>query len=180
MSAPLRKENQESLPADNMDLAAQGEATDAVEDKTQARPRLVPSSAADSLQPGVGRSSTVDLTSPTRAEANRAEAEETGRAAKVEINARAAEPTHLFPGNEAQNLKQQWDQIQTRFVDQPRDAVHDADALVSSAIERLSQVFADERSRLEQQWSRGENISTEDLRVAFQRYRSFFQRMLSV
>jgi hypothetical protein len=65
-------------------------------------------------------------------------------------------------------------------VDQPRDAVHDADALVSSSIERLSQIFADERSRLEQQWTRGENISTEELRVALQRYRSFFRRMLSV
>jgi hypothetical protein len=86
----------------------------------------------------------------------------------------------LLVEKDRQELQSRWDQIQTGFVDQPRNAVHDADELVSSAIERLSQVFATERSRLEQQWDRGDSVSTEDLRVTLQRYRSFFQRVLSV
>jgi len=173
MSAPLRKENQESLPPDNVDLTA-GEVSEVTEHKSQPRPRLVESSPSESAEPvakstpGAGPAAGTDLTT------NRADATETASTSDI------GEPAHLFPENEAQNLQQKWDQIQTRFVDQPRDAVHDADALVSTAIERLSKIFADERSRLEQQWSRGEDISTEDLRVALQRYRSFFRRMLSV
>ena len=58
--------------------------------------------------------------------------------------------------------------------------MEEADGLVASAIKRLAEVFADERGKLERQWDRGDNISTEDLRVALQRYRSFFTRLLSV
>jgi hypothetical protein len=90
------------------------------------------------------------------------------------------ETASLFPPSELNQLQERWDQIQTAFVDQPRDAVHDADRLVSSAIQKLAEVFAAERSKLEQGWGRDESASTEDLRVAFQRYRSFFQRILSV
>ena len=46
-------------------------------------------------------------------------------------------------------------------------------------MKRLAQGFAAERERLEQQWGRGEDVSTEDLRIALQRYRGFFQRLLS-
>jgi len=69
---------------------------------------------------------------------------------------------------------------QTAFVDEPRSAVEQADGLVAAAMKRLAEVFAEERSRLEQQWDRGDNVSTEDLRIALQRYRSFFQRLLSI
>jgi hypothetical protein len=86
----------------------------------------------------------------------------------------------LLVEKDRQELQRRWDQIQTAFVDQPQNAVHEADALVSSAIDRLSKGFADARSKLEQQWDKGDNVSTEDLRVALQRYRSFFQRMLSI
>jgi len=78
------------------------------------------------------------------------------------------------------NLHTRWKEIQTNFVDEPRKAVEQADGLVASAMKRLAEVFADERSKLEKQWDRGDNVSTEDLRVAFQRYRSFFDRLLSV
>ena len=88
--------------------------------------------------------------------------------------------TPLFPTNELENLRTRWKEIQTAFVDEPRKAVEDADELVASAMKRLAEVFADERSGLEKQWDRGDNVSTEDLRVAFQRYRSFFDRLLSV
>ena len=88
--------------------------------------------------------------------------------------------TPLFPTNELENLRTRWKEIQTAFVDEPRKAVEQADGLVASAMKRLAEVFADERSGLEKQWDRGDNVSTEDLRVAFQRYRSFFDRLLSV
>jgi hypothetical protein len=76
-------------------------------------------------------------------------------------------------------FQSRWEEIQVRFVDEPRGAVEDADALVANVMQRLAEGFAQERERLEAQWGRGEDISTEDLRVALQRYRSFFQRLLS-
>ena len=81
---------------------------------------------------------------------------------------------------EAQALHSRWDEIQTGFVDNPRQAVEQADHLVAETVKRLAQMFADERNKLEQQWSRGDHVSTEDLRVALQRYRSFFDRLLSI
>ena len=86
----------------------------------------------------------------------------------------------LLPEKEAEDLRSRWDSIQTGFVDEPRKAVEEADHLVAAAMKRLADVFSAERSRLEAQWSRGDNVSTEDLRVALQRYRSFFARLLSV
>ena len=89
-------------------------------------------------------------------------------------------PTPLFPENEATNFRNRWTEIQAAFVDEPRRAVEQADTLVAEVIKRLASSFADERSKLEGQWGRGDNVSTEDLRVALQRYRAFFDRLLSV
>ena len=89
-------------------------------------------------------------------------------------------PTPLFPENEATNFRNRWTEIQAAFVDEPRRAVEQTDALVADVIKRLASSFADERSKLEGQWGRGDNVSTEDLRVALQRYRAFFDRLLSV
>jgi hypothetical protein len=86
----------------------------------------------------------------------------------------------MFAADEASGLRTQWEAIQTGFVDEPRKAVEEADALVAQVIKRLSEVFADERTNLEHQWDRGDQISTEDLRVALRRYRSFFDRLLSL
>jgi len=88
--------------------------------------------------------------------------------------------TPLFAAPESQDFRTKWEKVQTAFVDEPRKAVQDADALVASAIKRLAEVFADERAKLEHSWDRGDNVSTEDLRVALRRYRSFFDRLLSV
>jgi hypothetical protein len=88
--------------------------------------------------------------------------------------------TPLFPSEELNTLRTRWKEIQTAFVDEPRKAVEQADGLVASAMKRLAEVFAQERAGLEQQWDRGDNVSTEDLRVALQRYRAFFDRLLSV
>jgi hypothetical protein len=96
-------------------------------------------------------------------------------------NARnASDTTPLFPNNELEELRNRWSTVQTAFVDEPRRAVEQADGLVASAMKRLAEVFAEERSKLEQQWDRGDNVSTEDLRIALQRYRSFFHRLLAI
>ena len=86
----------------------------------------------------------------------------------------------LFVPSEAQELRIKWEKIQTGFVDEPRKAVEDADALVAEATKRLAEIFAQERAQLEREWDRGDDVSTEDLRVALRRYRSFFDRLLSV
>jgi hypothetical protein len=99
------------------------------------------------------------------------------RAAKVPATGDA---TPLFPEEQLHDLQSRWNNIQTGFVDEPRTAVQDADALVASTMQQLAEAFSRERAQLEQQWSRGDSASTEDLRVAFQRYRSFFRRMLSL
>jgi hypothetical protein len=91
-----------------------------------------------------------------------------------------ADASPLFPAGEATSFRARWSEAQTSFVDEPRHAVEQADGLVAEMMQRLAKVFADERSTLEEQWSRGDDISTEDLRVALQRYRSFFDRLLSV
>jgi hypothetical protein len=91
---------------------------------------------------------------------------------------RDAEP--LFPTGEAQDLRGRWDTIQAGFVDEPRRAVQEADSLVAAAMKRLAETFADERQALEAQWDRGDDVSTEDLRLALRRYRSFFGRLLSM
>jgi hypothetical protein len=86
----------------------------------------------------------------------------------------------LFPGDEAAEMHSRWDAVQVGFVDEPRHAVEQADALVAGAMKRLAEIFAEERARLEGQWDRGDSVSTEDLRLALRRYRSFFGRVLSV
>jgi hypothetical protein len=96
---------------------------------------------------------------------------------------RAAIPskfTPLFPSDDLQELRGRWKEVQTAFVDEPRSAVEQADQLVASAMKRLAEVFAHERSKLEKQWDGGSDVSTEDLRLALQRYREFFQRLLAV
>jgi hypothetical protein len=86
----------------------------------------------------------------------------------------------LFPAGEVDGFRTRWVEVQTGFVDEPRSAVEQADGLVAEMMKRLAQVFADERGKLEEQWSRGDDISTEDLRQALRRYRSFMDRLLSV
>ena len=88
--------------------------------------------------------------------------------------------TALFPENESRDFHKRWTDIQTAFVDEPRQAVERADELVAEVIKRLADSFARERSQLEGQWGRGDNVSTEDLRVALQRYRAFFDRLLNI
>jgi hypothetical protein len=85
----------------------------------------------------------------------------------------------LFAGEDADRFRDQWQEIQGRFVDDPRSAVEEGDSLVATLMQRLAETFADERANLEKQWDGEGDVSTEDLRVALQRYRSFFDRLLS-
>ena len=86
----------------------------------------------------------------------------------------------LFGRDRSTELHRRWSEIQARFVDDPREAVKAADTLVDEVIRDLTALFADERAGLESHWDRNEKISTEDLRVALRRYRSFFERLLVV
>jgi hypothetical protein len=91
-----------------------------------------------------------------------------------------SEPMPLFAESEMGDFRSQWSKVQTGFVDEPRRTVEDADKLVAAVMQRLARGFANERSSLEKQWDSGDNVSTEDLRVALQRYRSFFDRLLNL
>ena len=110
--------------------------------------------------------------SPRTPDENR---EQEGRSA-----AAGEQQTPLFPQHDADDLRHRWDAVQASFVDEPRRAVEDADSLVAGAMKRLAETFAAERATLESQWDRGDDVSTEDLRIALQRYRSFFARLLSM
>jgi hypothetical protein len=146
------------------------------------RPEPAPVSQRDPARPAAAARPQVSTIAPKPAPA----ADNTARGLAMEpaapraaAAAGAGRSTPLFSPQEAQEMHSSWDSIQTGFVDDPRRAVEQADHLVAQTIKRLAEMFANERNQLEQQWSRGDNVSTEDLRVALQRYRSFFDRLLS-
>jgi hypothetical protein len=89
----------------------------------------------------------------------------------------AREP--LLGDSSASGYRERWEQIQARFVDDPRSSVEQADALVNEVIHDLETSFGSERGTLEGQWQRGEDVQTEDLRMVLRRYRSFFDRLLA-
>ena len=86
----------------------------------------------------------------------------------------------LFDQGDTDGYRTRWSAIQTGFVDEPRKAVEEADALVAEVVKRLAEIFSNERGRLESVWERNDQVSTEDLRQAMRRYRSFFERLLTV
>ncbi|HTJ26787.1 MAG TPA: hypothetical protein VMA36_11560 [Candidatus Limnocylindria bacterium] len=85
----------------------------------------------------------------------------------------------LLPRDVLADFRTRWESVQTGFVDEPRAAVQNAHDLVDQLVDRLAQSFRRERDGLEGTWSAGADVSTEDLRIALQRYRSFFDRLLS-
>jgi predicted lipid-binding transport protein (Tim44 family) len=112
-----------------------------------------------------------------------ANTDERAEANVVSINDRQRHVSESRPSliqkGDIENFRQRWNAIQTSFVDEPRRAVKDADQLVSTAIQQLSETFRNQRGQLEKLWSSGEQVSTEDLRVCLQQYRMFFDRLLS-
>ena len=101
-------------------------------------------------------------------------------AAPLGAKAPVAHEGPLFVENELQQFQSRWDRVQASFVDEPRQAVHEADGLVEQMMERITNQFAKERKQLEERWDNGTNASTEELRQAFQRYRAFFGRLLAI
>jgi hypothetical protein len=92
-----------------------------------------------------------------------------------------AEPlAALFQGPMADEFRHRWDAIQIGFVDDPRAAVRNADELVAQVMRSLAETFSNQRSRIEAAMGEGEKADTEAMRIALQRYRSFFQRLLSL
>jgi len=151
MTSPLRKENEQELTTADI---AQGSRPESNEEIEQGRAKTVQSQR----QP-------VEITSGQRTQTT---------------SSQSLEAPPLFPDRELPDLRGKWDTIQAGFVDQPRKAVEEADGLVASTMKRLAEVFAEERQKLEGQWDRGDDVSTEDLRLALQRYRSFFHRLLTI
>jgi len=128
-----------------------------------------------------------DLEDPDKrtAESTPPERKEDRQAPRSSVTSAASRQTGeeraaLFHDEEAHGFRSRWDAIQTGFVDEPRAAVEQADALVAQVVSRVVQVFGEQRTTLESQWDRDRDISTEDLRLALTRYRAFFDRLLSV
>ena len=140
--------------------------------------------------PPAGDLSTADLAAAAERSANASTTDlkrniadrevERARAGDGPADANAQRDTPLLAADVVSQLRNQWTDIQAGFVDEPRRAVERADGLVADAIKRLAETFSKERAQLEGQWDRGGDVSTEDLRQALQRYRSFFSRLLSV
>ena len=124
--------------------------------------------------------STADLAS-VRTDDDRATTGDVTRDASATGGAAAGGDTTrpLLDGQELDGYRTRWQAVQVRFVDEPRDTVKEADSLVAEVMQRLAQTFSEERANLESQWERGSDVSTEELRVAMQRYRSFFDRLLA-
>jgi hypothetical protein len=121
------------------------------------------------------RDTDMPLSSPAEAAANQPPVDRT--------RVRAQDPAPhapLFAERDLSGLRDRWSDVQAGFVDEPRRAVEQADSLVAEVMKRLAESFAAERATLEKQWDHGDNVTTEDLRLALQRYRSFFDRLLTV
>jgi hypothetical protein len=100
------------------------------------------------------------------------------RTASVAESGGATGDESLLGESDAAEYRGRWEAVQIGFVDEPRASVEKADVLVASVMQQLARRFAEERERLEQQWRSGEDVGTEELRMALQRYRSFFERLL--
>ncbi len=90
------------------------------------------------------------------------------------------ETTQLLTGEEIDKLRSRWDTIQIEFVDEPRPTVQQADELVAEVNKRIAQMLSERQASLQEQWVHDEDVSTEDLRIALQRYRLFFNRLLEL
>jgi hypothetical protein len=133
------------------------------------------------MQPTETPLETVDATADFEAPAEPVETPvETAQAPVEPAPAAASGEQVLFADGELSGLRSRWTDVQSAFVDDPRDCVQKADGLVADVVEKLSAGFSEARSRLEEQWDRGEEVSTEDLRIALKRYREFFERLLAV
>jgi len=135
--------------------------------------------STDDLASGGERTDVAEADRETTERDRRDEVADDIRAEEADTGATATTSEPLFAGEQSEEFRARWETVQTGFVDEPRRAVEQADALVADLMQRLAGMFSEERKNLEGQWDRGDDVSTEDLRVALQRYRSFFDRLLS-
>jgi hypothetical protein len=158
--------------------------------------RQQPLPSSEPLSPSRATSAAIPRTASTQAGAEAATdpvpavakqaAPETGArrpssASAPPAEAAAVQPTvALFPEGDLQTFRARWDQVQASFVDDPRRAVQDADNLVASMVKRIAEQFAEQRAKLESQWSQGDDATTEELRRGLRQYRAFFERLLSM
>ncbi|OEJ30535.1 hypothetical protein [Streptomyces subrutilus] len=131
----------------------------------------------DAEEAGVTDADDAGVTDADEATAYGDTAGATGTASATE-SVPPGEEQSLLPEREAEEYQKTWGEIQARFVDDPQGAVRDADGLVSEVMQTLAATFSDHKKDLEGQWQQGEEVATEDLRLALQRYRSFFSRLL--
>jgi hypothetical protein len=155
------------------DLAGRSDTDDSPESQQQPTGDATDSSLTrDPAAEPLGATETADTETDT-------DTEPTGDASGPETRDVDTDREPLFPNDQRERFTDRWHEIQSSFVDQPRDAVAEADSLVADLMQRLAASFSHERERLEGQWDRGDDVSTEDLRVALTRYRSFFDRLLA-
>ncbi|OBJ12350.1 hypothetical protein [Mycobacterium colombiense] len=136
-------------------------------DRTESFAPAEPSAPADAPSPAVDE------------ESNRSQVASAGRSTGGTADESSTEQM-LFADADLADLRARWAGVQAAFVDDPKDCVQKADALVSDLVDQLTKGFAGARARLEEQWARGEQASTEDLRLALMHYREFFERLLAV
>jgi hypothetical protein len=105
---------------------------------------------------------------------------DTVEAEHPEVDHESSTAELLFADDDVADMRARWAGVQAAFVDNPKECVQKADHLVSDLVDSLTTGFAEARSRLEEQWSRGQEASTEDLRMALMHYREFFDRLLAV
>ena len=151
-------------------------------DNTQATPDVDPTSHRESRGPSTEPPETTETdVAPARsAEESTPETEPPDTRPEQSVDETdSATDEPLFADGTASRMRSRWDDVQAAFVDDPKECVQKADALVAQVVEQLTRGFSDARARLENQWARGEEASTEDLRLALKRYRDFFQRLLS-
>jgi hypothetical protein len=98
---------------------------------------------------------------------------------EISRTATADDDTGFLPDDRMNDLRDRWSDVQAEFVDDPRRAVKDAQELVRTVVDELTDTFRREREGLEGQWNNGGTTDTEALRMTLQRYRSFFNRLLT-
>jgi hypothetical protein len=165
-SSAADKQANRTRPEDVIDIEPEERDVRAVEvEKTQLNARTIPVTKVE-----VG-----EAEAPPRDSSNRP-----ANPAAHQTQSDEPQQGPLFPSDEVTNFRTRWEAVQVGFVDEPRRSVQEADSLVAATMKRLAEQFAAERSSLESQWARGADVSTEDLRIALRRYRSFFSRLLSI
>jgi hypothetical protein len=136
-----------------------------------------PATASPSAEPGAPAGQTGGTADLVGGGTDAGDAQGQGTAGTVTESASDTPP--LLPQDESERFRGQWERIQAGFVDEPRSSVEQADQLVADLMRQLAERFSQQRSSLEAEWGRGDDVSTEDLRVTLQQYRSFFQRLLA-